>query len=98
MVKRKLVDPTVLIDWWLTKYHNTNLKEVQDTHPEWLEEPEKHTNDFYREYMVTQEQHDEWEKWAKEYTKKITKVNKAVLERSWVWTYLNTAPRVKEND
>ena len=54
---------------------------------------------FYLKYAVTQEQYDEWEKWAKEYTKKVTKISKNLLERSWWSICLNTSPQIiKEND
>jgi len=94
----KKVDPRDLIDWWLTKYHNTTLKEVEDTHPEWMEDPQKHTRDFYQTYAVTKEQHDEWETWAKEYTKKITKIKGRIFDKSWCWVYLDVAPSIKQEE
>jgi hypothetical protein len=95
----KKVDANDLINWWLEKYHNTNLEKVQEENPEWKENPREHTRDFYEKYAVTQEQHDEWEKWAKEYTKKVTKASKRLLERSWGLVYLQTSPQIiKEDD
>lgn len=92
----KKVDPYVLLDGWL-KYHNTTMKEVEENHPEWKENPSMHSREFYKKYAVTQEQHDEWEAWAKEYTKKSTKIRGKLFDRSWTWVYLDTAPNVKPN-
>lgn len=95
----KKVNPKDLINWWLEKYHNTNLDKVVKENPEWKENPREHTKDFYKKYAVTQEQCDEWEKWAKEYTKKVTKVSKRLLERGWGLVYLDTSPQIiKEDD
>lgn len=116
---RKLVDQEDLINWWLTKYHNTNLKKVEEDHFEWkvaekqyndmknhrgeytkeqqktiCENVGRVSRDFYSSYMVTQEQHDEWEKWAKEYTKKVTGIKGKLFDRSWWSVYLNTSPSV----
>lgn len=95
----KKVNADDLINWWLEKYHNTNLEKIQEENPEWKENPREHTRDFYLKYAVTQEQHDEWEKWAKEYTKKVTKASKSLFEKGWGFVYLDTAPQIiKEND
>ena len=94
---RKQLKDVDLINWWLKKYHNTNIEQVKKEHPEWLKDPEKHTRDFYSSYMVTEEQHDEWEKWAKEYTKKVTGLSKRIIDRSWWQVYLNTSPQVINN-
>lgn len=92
---KKLVESEELINWWLKKFHNTNLKQVVKDHPEWEKNPTEHSRDFYRAYMVSQEQHDEWETWAKEYTRKVTGVSKELLQRSWWSVYLNTSPQIK---
>lgn len=92
---RKKVDPNELLDWWLDKYHNTSIERVLEDHPLWKAHPEEHTRDFYEEYAVTQEQHDEWEKWAKAYTKKVTGIKGKLFDRSWPLTYLNVAPNIK---
>ena len=87
----KTVDREELMDWWLSKYHNTNCKEVVEKHPEEVKSP-----DWFELYPCTQEQCDEWEKWAKAYIKKELKISKALLDRRWPLTYLDTAPYVKE--
>lgn len=90
------VDTKNLLNWWLEKYHNTNYDKVLEDNPEWLIKPEEHTREFYDKYQVTQEQHDEWEKWAKEYTKKVTGIKGKMFDRSWGFVYLDTAPNVKQ--
>jgi len=91
---KKLVNIEDLINWWLEKYHNTNLEKVKKEHPEWEKNPEQHTRDFYTTYMVTQKQHDEWEAWAKNYTKKVTGVSKPIVDRGWWKIYLNASPKI----
>ena len=91
---RKLVEQEDLINWWLEKYHNTNLKQVEKDHPEWMDNPKAHTREFYSTHPVTQEQHDEWEKWAKEYTKKVTGVKGKLFDRGWCWVYLDCSPQI----
>lgn len=54
------------------------------------------SREFYREYAVTQEQHDDWEKLAKELVRKTTKLPKKIIERSWWSVYLDCAPSIKE--
>lgn len=90
----KKVNPVNLINWWLNKYHNTNLDQVNLDNPSWLINPEEHTREFYNKYRVTQKEHDEWEVWAKSYTKKITKLSKKMIDQSWWSIYLNTSPFV----
>lgn len=94
----KKVNPDDLVNWWLDKYHNTNLTEVLKHNPEWKDNPNEHTRDFYRKYEVTQEQHDEWQEWAKEYVREITKLSKKMINHSWPGIYLNCAPNVKEDE
>ena len=95
-MKNKLLSERDLIDWWLGKFHQTTLTEVESQHPEWMAEPEKYTHDFYEEYAVTQEQHDEWEKWATATLKKQTGRSGIYFQRSWAWVYLNVAPEIKK--
>jgi hypothetical protein len=52
-------------DWWLKKYHNTNSAEVIKNHPE-----ESKSGEWFELYPCTQEQGDEWKKWAKQEFKK----------------------------
>ena len=91
---RNKVNVEDLINWWLEKYHNTDLDKVFEDNPEWEDNPQTHSREFYQKYPVTQEQHDEWEKWAKEYTKKVTGVKGKLFDNSWGWTYLNCAPNI----
>lgn len=91
----KQVNREELLNGWL-KYHNTTVEEVIKKHPkEVLDSPE-----WFKLYPCTQEQCDEWEKWAKEYTRKITKVSKQYLNKFWWSINLDCSPYVKpkEND
>lgn len=88
-MKRKELRGDDLVNWWLSKYHNTTLDQIQKEHPELTD-----SYDFYTRYAVTQEQHDEWEKWAKEYVRKCTGYSKRLIERQWWSVYLDTSPMV----
>ena len=72
---RKLPNISELLNLWLEKYHNITLEKVLEENPKWAAEPQKYTRDFYEKYLVTQEQHDEWEKEAKELLKKKYKIS-----------------------
>jgi len=93
----KKINANDLINWWLEKYYNTTLEKILEENPEWKENPREHTKDFYKKYAVTQEQHDEWEKWAKEYIRKVAKVSKSYLNRAWWSIFLNISPIVKHD-
>ena len=94
----KQVQQDELVNWWLEKYHNTDLTKILEDNPEWKENPLDHTRDFYNKYAVTQNQHDEWVVWAKGYVKKVTKCSNNFLEAQWPWIYLNTSPTIKSNE
>jgi len=81
-----------LMNWWLEKYHNTNVEEVVKNHPKKVLQ----STNWFKLYAVTKEQHDEWIKWAKSHIKKRERWSKALLERNWGFIYLDTAPYVKE--
>ena len=81
-----------LMNWWLEKYHNTNVEGVIKNHPEEVLK----SADWFKLYPVTQEQEKEWINWAKDYIKKKEGWHNALLERTFPFIYLNTAPYVKE--
>ena len=96
---RKQIDIIELLDWWLGKYHNTSMNQVEEDHPEWfnitdLSKKAEATREFYATYKVTQEQHDEWVKWAKEHIRKKLRLSKAYLDNAWWGVYLNSSPSV----
>lgn len=97
---RKLVNSKELTNWWLEKYHNTNLDKIMNENPGWKDNPQEHTREFYAKYSVTSAQEKEWENWAKEYIRKISGMPKRYIERVWWSIYLNTAPSVinEENE
>lgn len=85
----KQVDRKDLINGWL-KYHNTTVEEVVSKHPkEVLNKP-----DWLKLYPVTQEQYDEWEKFAKDLIKKVTKLPKKAIDKSWWAVYLDCVPNI----
>ena len=80
-----------IVNGWL-KYHNTTVKEVIEKHPkELLQSP-----DWFKLYEVTQEQYDEWEKWAKEYIRKKTKISKKYIDRKFGFIALEYGPNIKK--
>lgn len=89
----KKVKSEDLVNWWLEKFHNTNIEKVTKEHPDW---DGSDSREFFKTYSVTEEQHDEWEAWAKEHVRKITKLPKKAIDRSFWSISLNTAPSVKE--
>lgn len=90
----RTIDRTILLDWWLEKYHNTNVKQVIETHSkEVLEDP-----NWFKLYPVTKDQEEKWIKWAKSYIKRITRMNDAFLERQWPYVYLDCSPFVINNE
>jgi len=85
----RAVERNDLLNGWL-KYHNTTIEEVIKNHPkEVLESP-----NWFNLYAVTQEQHDEWERWAKEFIRKKTKYSKKLIEYGWGMVYLDCAPNI----
>jgi len=96
-MKKKLKEED-LVNWWLEKYHNTNLERIKEKNPERAENPYEHTREFYAKYPVTEEQHDEWNTWAKSYVKKMTGYSKALIDKGWWSVYLNCSPSVIEKD
>ena len=87
----KKIDGNFLINGWM-KHHNTTIKEVFENHPEYKED----NRQFFLDYGVTQEQHDEWVIWAKEEIRKVTKLSKKFIDRQWGLIYLDLSPHVKD--
>ena len=82
---------------WLGKCFDTNLAEVKEAHPEWDDNSSEHSRDFYREYAVTQEEHDEWYTWAVDRVAKHYGYGKKYAKRAFSIPYLNVAPSIKED-
>lgn len=90
----KTIERKILLDWWLQKFHNTTVDEVIATHSkETLENA-----DWFKLYPVTQEQEDEWVKWAKSYIKRTLRMGNAMLERQWPYVFLDCSPYVKNDE
>jgi len=88
---RKKIDPNEIYNYWL-KFHNTTVEDVIKKHPKLTK-----TSEWFKKYKVTQEQHDDWEKWCFNYVKNITKLPKKTIKRLWWTIYLNYAPSVKNS-
>jgi len=97
MKKQKLTQDDI-INWWLGRFFNTNLKQILEENPEWKENPDEHTRDFYEKYAVTKEQHDAFEKYFYKEVPKVLKVTQKYWRRYGCWTYLDTAPSIKKED
>ena len=78
-----------LINLWMQKIYNTTIQEEQNKNPELFA-----SSEWYKQYPVTQQQHDEWEKEAKELIHKKLKLTKKYINKYWGLTYLNTSPMV----
>ena len=81
------------INKWLGEFHGTDLKGVLTEHPEWVDKPDSRA--FYREYAVTQEQHDEWYEWAIESVMKTKRYSRKMAKKAFTFDYLNCAPGIK---
>ena len=87
----KEVDRNHIINGWL-KYHNLTVDElVKIETKEFLQSPE-----WFKKYAVTQEQHDEWVAWAKDYIHKETRLSKKMIEKGWWSVYLDIAPSINQ--
>ena len=85
----KTVDGDELINWWLTHYHGITIKDLVERHPDAIK-----TAAWFKLYPVTQQQHDEWEAWAKKRIREVTKYPKKLIEKSWWSVYLDCSPSV----
>ena len=87
----------LFVNWWLEKYHDTNLDKVLENHPEWQDDPPSHSREFYAAYTVTDEQHDEWYAWAIQKVMKHYRYGKKRAERDFCLPYLDVSPMVSKN-
>jgi len=88
--KEKLTEE-YLINGWLQKYHSITIEELIKNEPELCK-----TAEWYKKYAVTQAQHDEWYEWAIMELAKNTGFPKKYVKKNFSFSYLNTAPNVKE--
>jgi len=97
-MKKELTEKEI-INWWLEKYHNTDIDKVAAEHPDWGEgKPGYNSRMFYDAYPVTEAQHDEWRAWLVKKMMWFTGRGKKYVERNLWAVYLNTAPIVKYHD
>lgn len=93
---RKRLSEADVINKWLGDYHNTSIEKIFQERPEWSDGD--HSREFYKEYSVTQEQHDEWHKWMIEAVAKDFRCSKKWAEKhSWP-IYLQCSPTVKKEE
>ena len=90
----KKIDTDELVNKWLEDYHNTNLDKVLVDNG-W-KNGENRAAEFYDKYEVTQEQHDEWYKWAVKFIAKSQRVSQKYVRDSMGFIYLNAAPKIKD--
>ena len=69
-----------LINLWMQKIYNTTIQEEQNKNPELFA-----SSEWYKQYPVTQQQHDEWEKEAKTLFHKYVKEPKNY--NSFLWNF-----------
>jgi len=91
-MKRKEISQDDIVNWWLSKYHDTTLEQVAKDYPEL-----KESRDFYDKFPVTEEQHDEWYEWAIDFLSKYFRCGKKRMRKMFVFDYLNCAPKIKKN-
>lgn len=95
-MKKRLTD-TDIINWWLEKFHNTNIAKLLKEHPDWEKDPQAHTKEFYDMHKVTQEQHDEWREWAITALAKERRLSKRYIKMGFWVLDLNAAPSIDDN-
>ena len=94
-MKKKLTEE-LFINKWLEDYHNTSIKEVEEKYPEWMEDTNQGSREFYKTYAVSQVEHDEWYRWAIDVLAKHYRLSKKRARRAFWLNYLNVAPSIKE--
>ena len=80
-------------NWWLTKYHNTTVREILKKEPELCK-----SADWYKKYAVSQEEHDAWYEWAIATVAKHFACPKKIAKKLFGINYLNLSPSVKKPD
>lgn len=91
-MKKSELTAEYLINYWLKKYHNIDVKWLIENESELIK-----TSKWYEKYAVTQEEHDEWYNWAIDTISKVYKTSKKNAKRNFVFDYLNLSPSIKNN-
>ena len=86
---RRALTYDYLLNSWLQKYHNITVDELREKEPELIKTPK-----WYKKYAVTQEQYDEWYKWAINEIAKSNSWSIKTAERQSVFAFLNLAPSI----
>ena len=90
---KKLLKQSDFYNAWLQPYHGTTIEEIIENEPELCK-----TREWYTKYAVTQEQHDEWYKWAIDYIAKYYRIGKKRAQHDFAFDYLNIAPSIKKEE
>ena len=90
-MKKTKLTLEILINHWMTKIYNTTIQEEQSKNPELFA-----SSEWFKQYPVTQQQHDEWEIEAKALFHKYVKEPKNCNSMFWGLTYLNSSPYIKK--
>jgi len=77
-------------NYWLKKYHDITKWEVIKQEPEICK-----TQEWYKKYAVTQDQHDEWYEWAINRIMKHHRCSRKYAMQLFAFDYINIAPYVK---
>lgn len=76
---------------WLEKYHGITIEKLVETEPELCK-----TQEWYKKYKVTQEQHDLWYEWAIKTIMKHYGYSRKTAIRQFCFAYINLAPDIKD--
>lgn len=93
MKKKEELTADMFVNWWLREFHGTSTEEVLKKHPEWADGT--HSSDFYKEYQVTQAEHNQWYDWAIDTIAKYYGWSKKKAKKEFVFAYLNVSPMTK---
>jgi hypothetical protein len=87
-MKKPDLTRVVVMNWWLTRYHNVTVDELVAKEPKELTQ----TPEWFTKYAVTKQQHDEWYDWVIGVISSQCKVSLKEARRLFSWNYLDTAP------
>ena len=79
----------------MDRFFNTNLDTVKEENPEWLVDPKKGSEKFYKKYQVTKEQNKEFDEYFYKQIPKKLGLSQKYWKRASSFKYLDVAPSVK---
>lgn len=105
--KKKDLDASLIVSVWLDEFFGSDYETVEkliyENNPKDSNESEEDYKErlsriFFKDYQVTKEQLDWWEKEIKKCLIKKFRYNKHILDRGWWSIYLDTAPSLKSEN